>query len=41
MEDLSGKNGPMISGDAYDKFLGEYYKKLIPILIQKEYLIFL
>lgn len=32
MEDLSGKNGPMISGDLFDEFVGGYYKKLIPLL---------
>lgn len=32
MEDLSGKNGPMISPDCFDKFVASYYKKLIPLL---------
>lgn len=31
-EDLSGKNGPMISGDAFDEFVGHYYRKLIPLM---------
>lgn len=30
MEDLSGKNGPMISGAFFDKFVGAYYRRLIP-----------
>ena len=32
MEDLSGKNGPMISGEHFDEFVGHYYKKLFPLL---------
>lgn len=32
MEDLSGKNGPMISGDTFDEFVGAYYKRLIPMM---------
>lgn len=32
MEDLSGKNGPMISGKNFDEFVGDYYKRLIPLL---------
>jgi uroporphyrinogen-III decarboxylase len=32
MEDLSGKNGPMISPDQFDEFVGSYYKRLIPEL---------
>ena len=32
MEDLSGKNGPMISGAMFDEFVGSYYRKLIPML---------
>lgn len=32
MEDLSGANGPMISPDIYNEFVGAYYKKLIPLL---------
>lgn len=35
MEDLSGKNGPMISPDIFDEFVGSYYKRLIPILKSK------
>lgn len=30
MEDLSGKNGPMISGEFFDEFVGAYYRRLIP-----------
>lgn len=32
MEDLSGKNGPMISGALFDEFIGAYYKQLIPMM---------
>lgn len=32
MEDLSGKNGPMISGATFDEFVGSYYRKLIPLM---------
>ena len=35
MEDLSGKNGPMISGAMFDEFVGAYYKKLIPMLKER------
>ncbi len=35
MEDLSGKNGPMISGETFDEFVGYYYKQLIPMLKEK------
>lgn len=35
MEDLSGKNGPMISGATFDEFVGAYYRKLIPALKEK------
>ncbi len=35
MEDLSGANGPMLSGDLFDEFVGAYYKKLIPFLKKK------
>lgn len=35
MEDLSGKNGPMISGDTFDEFIGSYYRKLIPMLKER------
>lgn len=35
MEDLSGKNGPMISPGLFDEFVGSYYKKLIPVLKSK------
>lgn len=31
-EDLSGKNGPMISPDCFREFVGNYYRKLIPLL---------
>ncbi len=32
MEDLSGANGPMLSKDHFDEFVGAYYKRLIPKL---------
>ena len=35
MEDLSGKNGPMISPELFDEFVGSYYKRLIPVLKKK------
>ena len=35
MEDLSGKNGPMISPELFDEFVGSYYKVLIPVLKEK------
>ncbi|TCS76402.1 uroporphyrinogen decarboxylase [Muricomes intestini] len=31
MEDLSGKNGPMISGDCFEEFLAPYYRKIIAL----------
>jgi uroporphyrinogen-III decarboxylase len=31
-EDLSGSNGPMLSPDHFDEFVGSYYKKLVPFL---------
>lgn len=31
-EDLSGKNGPMLSPDCFDEFVGAYYKELFPVL---------
>lgn len=31
-EDLSGKNGPMISPECFREFVGAYYQKLIPFL---------
>lgn len=34
MEDLSGKNGSMLSGEHFDEFVGAYYKKLNPLLKQ-------
>ena len=34
MEDLSGKNGPMISGSFVDEFVGTYYRRLIPMMKQ-------
>lgn len=34
-EDLSGVNGPMISGAMFDEFVGKYYKELIPFLKKK------
>lgn len=35
MEDLSGKNGSMISPRQFDEFVGSYYRILIPVLKQK------
>lgn len=35
MEDLSGKNGPMVSGELFDEFVGTYYKRLIPMFKEK------
>lgn len=32
MEDLSGTNGPMLSPTHFDEFVGDYYKRLIPVL---------
>ena len=34
-EDLSGKNGPMISPEIFDEFIGSYYRRLIPVLKSK------
>ena len=34
-EDLSGANGPMISPEMFDEFVGSYYKKLAPFLKEK------
>lgn len=31
-EDLSGKNGPMIPTDFFNEFVGDYYRKLIPLM---------
>lgn len=31
-EDLSGKNGPMISPECFREFVGDYYRELIPML---------
>lgn len=31
-EDLSGKNGPMISPECFREFIGNYYRELIPML---------
>lgn len=31
-EDLSGKNGPMLSPDCFEEFVASYYRKLIPVL---------
>lgn len=35
MEDLSGKTGPMVSGDIFDEFVGAYYRRLIPMLKER------
>jgi len=32
MEDLSGKNGPMISNAMFDEFVGAYYRRLFPMM---------
>lgn len=32
MEDLSGKNGPMISPDCFEEFMGDYYRQIIPMM---------
>ena len=34
-EDLSGSNGPMLSPDTFDEFVGAYYKELFPFLKSK------
>ena len=34
-EDLSGKNGPMLSPPLFDEFVGSYYKRLFPMLKEK------
>lgn len=31
-EDLSGKNGPLISADIFDEFVAPYYRQIIPFL---------
>ncbi|MDD2534499.1 MAG: uroporphyrinogen decarboxylase family protein [Eubacteriales bacterium] len=31
-EDLSGKNGPMISPDIFDEFIAPYYREMVPFL---------
>lgn len=35
MEDLSGKNGPMVSPEHFEEFLGDYYRKLIPMFKER------
>lgn len=35
MEDLSGSNGPMLSPELFDEFVGAYYKRLVPFLKSK------
>lgn len=35
MEDLSGKNGPMISGEIFDEFVGSYYRRLFPMFKER------
>jgi len=35
MEDLSGKNGPMIGHAHFDEFVGNYYRQLVPMLRQR------
>lgn len=34
-EDLSGANGPMLSPECFDEFVGAYYKQLFPFLKRK------
>lgn len=34
-EDLSGANGPMLSPDFFETFVGDYYRKLFPFLKKK------
>jgi hypothetical protein len=34
-EDLSGKNGPMLSPAMFDEFVGAYYKRLVPFMKSK------
>lgn len=34
-EDLSGVNGPLISPDTFDEFVGAYYKELIPMMKER------
>lgn len=34
-EDLSGSNGPMLSPECFDEFVGAYYKQLFPFLKKK------
>lgn len=31
-EDLSGVNGPMLSADHFNEFVGDYYRRLVPFL---------
>ena len=35
MEDLSGANGPMLSPELFDEFVGQYYERLVPFLKNK------
>jgi hypothetical protein len=39
-EDLSGKNGPMISPKHFQEFVGTYYQELIPLLKENGFLNF-
>lgn len=32
MEDLSGKNGPMVSPECFEEFVADYYRQLIPMM---------
>ncbi len=34
-EDLSGRNGPLISPDQFDEFLAPYYREMIPFLKER------
>ena len=35
MEDISGRNGPFISPGMFEEFVGQYYRKLLPVLRSK------
>jgi len=34
-EDLSGKNGPMLSAEHFDEYVGDYYRQVIPFFKKK------
>lgn len=35
MEDLSGKNGPMLGPAHFEEYIGDYYRELVPFLKQR------